>query len=90
MLKESPGLAQYGVIFSKKRNTPLWVNEEKILNYELFKGVNCKNEIANEAEIKEYEDLKIKQVEELKKKEEEQKAKEEAEKAKAQQKKAQE
>ena len=52
VLKESPGLAQYGVIFSKKRNTPLWVNEEKILNYELFKGVNCKNEVANEAEIK--------------------------------------
>jgi hypothetical protein len=48
------------VIFSKKRNTPLWVNNEKILNYELFKGVNCKNEVATEDDIKEYEEMKIK------------------------------
>jgi hypothetical protein len=59
-IQEPVGLAPYGVIFSKKRNTPLWVNNEKILNYELFKGVNCKNEVATEDDIKEYEEMKIK------------------------------
>lgn len=67
--KETPGLAQYGVIFA--RNTPLWQNERNILNYELYSGVNCKNVVAAEDDIKSYQELKQKEEEARKAKEEE-------------------
>ena len=56
--KETAGLAQYGVIFA--RNSPRWQNEQKILNYELQHGVNCKNVVATAEDLKLYEEAKEK------------------------------
>ena len=57
------------------RNSHLWVSDDKLLNYELQSGLNCKNLIATEDEVKSYEALKEKEEADRKAKEEEQKRK---------------
>lgn len=44
------GLEQYGVIFTK--NTLFWADDMKIFNYELFSGVNCKEKVISESDLK--------------------------------------
>lgn len=66
-------LQKYGIVFA--RNSHLWVSDDKLLNYELQSGLNCKNLIATEDEVKSYEALKEKEEADRKAKEEEQKRK---------------
>lgn len=40
------------------KNTLHWENEEKILNYELFSGVNCVNKFATDKILQAYEESK--------------------------------
>lgn len=48
--KAPEGLEQYGVIFTK--NTLFWADDMKIFNYELFSGVNCKEKVISERNLK--------------------------------------
>ena len=50
--KDLDRLAKYGVIFVDKNY--LWQNMDSVLSYELSKGVNCKNEVANEKQLLKY------------------------------------
>lgn len=75
--QERPILASLGIVHHKGAN--YWQSAEKILNYELNAGVNCKNVVAPE-EVLSLLDSK-KEEEARKAKEEEEKRKEEERKA---------
>lgn len=76
--KQPERLAKYGVINVK--STYHWENTDKILNYELATGINCKNKAASEDVLKVYQQNREKEEAEKKKKEQaEQRKKEEAE-----------
>lgn len=75
--QERPNLASFGILHHGGSN--YWQSAEKILNYELSTGVNCKNVIAPQEVLSVLESKKEEErkAEELKKAEEEKKKKEE-------------
>ena len=52
------------------KNTYLWENTDDIFNYELFTGINCKNTVASEDQLKAYKQVQEKEAAEKKAKEE--------------------
>lgn len=77
--QERPNLASFGIIHHKGAN--YWQSAEKILNYELNTGVNCKNvvapqEVLSALDSKKEEEARKAKEEEEKRKEEERKAEE--------------
>ena len=55
--KKNAKLFELGVVFFEGNN--YWLNLQKILNYELSAGVNCKNTVASESFIQQAEQRRV-------------------------------